>query len=563
MDNMVNNKKKKYLIIIGLVLVALIGVTFAYFNYYNETSSKKLLAGDVYLNMDDTGGFLLLSNIFPETPEEARSRNDNIVTFTIDGRNSTTNKTIWYEIMLDEGDNDNSFAVKIRPEHLRFDLSEVINGEKTLIVDNQSYTELNSTRIWVDQVDPGTLNISREYELRVWLDEDVLISTSDPFADYPANTWSSTYASVKVSVYGDFEEKTLTTPDSNETPATCFTYQETTVGPTNSYTYLYKTATINTSDEAVAICMDYTLNTINGGRDISDAGDGYLTYCQGTGTWWDATFEQKLSSYGEEDIDYLVNNGVLTNYNEETRYYTLNTNDTAVNTCMDYMLNIVGGDHSDAGDGYDSFCKGTGTFGDQTFESWLQLGEFYQPEVDYFVANGVLTELEPTVGLEITDYNASCGTDVIIPSQINGMDVVGISINDDTGSAFYDKGLTSVVFPNTMIYINNEAFWNNNITTLEIPSSVTSIGERAFQYNPLVKVNVKGNPSLGDSSFLASDDNYPSGSKFEAFKYGGTCAELNQYASVISSEWNTLSHPALIITKDGYSCVYNNYGIPL
>ena len=41
----------------------------------------------------------------------------------------------------------------------------------------------------------------------MWLSSNVLISDSNQNADYPATGYENYYASVKVSVYGDFVEK--------------------------------------------------------------------------------------------------------------------------------------------------------------------------------------------------------------------------------------------------------------------------------------------------------------------------------------------------------------------
>ena len=202
-------KKNKKIGLIVLTLIALIGVTYAYFSYYGQSENRKLVAGDVYLEMDETGGFMELTNAFPETAEKARSRDDNIITFSIDGRNSTTNKTIYYEIMLSEGEAVEGASVRIRPEHLRFDLVEIIDGVETMVVKNKTYNELQNKRIWVNQVNPGTANITINYELRVWIDENVFISDTNDSADYKASTWKDTYASIVVSVYGDFQEKDM------------------------------------------------------------------------------------------------------------------------------------------------------------------------------------------------------------------------------------------------------------------------------------------------------------------------------------------------------------------
>ncbi len=135
----------------------------------------------------------------------------------------------------------------------------------------------------------------------------------------------------------------------------------------------------------------------------------------------------------------------------------------------------------------------------------------------------------------ITGYDASCGTDVVIPSKINGNTVVGISsfafnascleetksnVNDDYKIKFLDYNndekysvnkvlmeirncisdrLTSVVIPETIHEIGDYAFTYNALTDVTIPSSVRTIGNYAFSSNNLRTVTYNGNES--DISF--------------------------------------------------------------
>ena len=91
--------------------------------------------------------------------------------------------------------------------------------------------------------------------------------------------------------------------------------------------------------------------------------------------------------------------------------------------------------------------------------------------------------------LEITDYDESCGTDVVIPETIGGYTVTEIADGrydyntSSFTSAFANKGITNVVIPNTVTYIGYATFYNNNIKSLEIPSSVKRIESYAFTYN--------------------------------------------------------------------------------
>ena len=74
--------------------------------------------------------------------------------------------------------------------------------------------------------------------------------------------------------------------------------------------------------------------------------------------------------------------------------------------------------------------------------------------------------------LEITDYDESCGTDVVIPETIGGYTVTEIADGrydyntSSFTSAFANKGITSVIFPNTITTVGYAAFYNNNINSL-------------------------------------------------------------------------------------------------
>ena len=80
---------------------------------------------------------------------------------------------------------------------------------------------------------------------------------------------------------------------------------------------------------------------------------------------------------------------------------------------------------------------------------------------------------------EITDYNGK-DKNVVIPTHIDGMEVV--SIGPD---AFWNKGLTSVVFPPTLSVIGFYAFAFNELKDVRIPESVALIEDGAFMHNEL------------------------------------------------------------------------------
>ena len=108
----------------------------------------------------------------------------------------------------------------------------------------------------------------------------------------------------------------------------------------------------------------------------------------------------------------------------------------------------------------------------------------------------------------LTDYDSINGpSDLIIPTEIDGHPVTTIA-----AKAFYNKGLTSLILPESLITIKGPSyggadtykgtFANNNLTYLRIPDSVISIGTCAFRQNDLDAVYFgSGLQVIGAESF--------------------------------------------------------------
>ena len=147
-----------------------------------------------------------------------------------------------------------------------------------------------------------------------------------------------------------------------------------------------------------------------------------------------------------------------------------------------------------------TLCSGNALDNGMTLKEGVQKGLI--PSSDY-----------ATAGLEVNWYNGG-GTDVVIPSEIDGKKVVAIAndaftsagvtptninnIKKVSASYLYSGnkyvatplnisvtglGITSVVIPNTVTSIGINAFAYNQLTEVTIPSSVTSIGINAFSEN--------------------------------------------------------------------------------
>ena len=123
----------------------------------------------------------------------------------------------------------------------------------------------------------------------------------------------------------------------------------------------------------------------------------------------------------------------------------------------------------------------------------------------------------------ITKYINNDILDVVIPSNINGKQVVAIgndafrnlgltnivipnSITNIGISAFRENYLTSVTIPNSVTSIGDSAFYDNKLTSVTIPNSVTSIGSSAFENNQLTSVTIPNSvTSIGDYAFFRNN----------------------------------------------------------
>ena len=93
-----------------------------------------------------------------------------------------------------------------------------------------------------------------------------------------------------------------------------------------------------------------------------------------------------------------------------------------------------------------------------------------------------------------------CPTDVVIPTKINGKNVLVIgedAFSKNYGANTQDGRITSVVLPKTLTVIERRAFYGNKIKTLTIPKNVTEIKGNAFGNNLLQKVTFEGTKIRG------------------------------------------------------------------
>ncbi len=490
-----NNKKKKIIIISIIlgILVLTIGLTYAMFTISKYSSNSKLIAGDIYMHYKEASQGIKLENAIPSDTYDTTSYFE----FTIDGKNTYLKKDIYYEIVLAYG-NEIQNKTRIKDNLLKFRLTEVIDNKETELFTDRSFSNLTNKRIWVETIPKGTNNeILKRYRLYMWLSNDTIICGGDETenCDYYIDKepyWENVYASIKVGVNGDFEEKTLATD------ASCFTteydYEGATVNSIMASQTYQEPPTDNRNE--LSKCVDY-FNKFE-----PNEGETALDFCKGTGTFFGNTFQTHLDNNSFDntmltelkELNIVINDNKVNSIMASQEYTELPDNRNELSKCMDYCKT----DTFDDGSTNETYCKGTGTLNNKTFQDGLNNKSITLS--NYLIDNNIVKVTGQTI--TITNYDDTCEKDVVIPSSINGAKVVAIG-----GSAFGGKQLTSVIIPNTVINImdreyRTNAFGNNNLKKVIIPDSVTTIGDSAFYNNQLTNVSISNNiVTIGKDAF--------------------------------------------------------------
>lgn len=104
----------------------------------------------------------------------------------------------------------------------------------------------------------------------------------------------------------------------------------------------------------------------------------------------------------------------------------------------------------------------------------------------------------------ITDYDKTCGTEVDVPSSIDGKIVTIIDEN-----AFRNKELTKVTLYYGITTLKNGAFQNNSITELKLSSTISVLGDYSFYKNKLKNVDLpEGVTYIGTFCFADNQIEY-------------------------------------------------------
>ena len=191
-------------VIVAIILVIVLGTAYAFFNYNKIGDNSRLVVGDIYMHYNETNQ-ITVENVMPSSTYDE----NNYFEFTIDGKNTYEKKDIWYEIVLSHGDSDDIRTTRIKDELLKFRLVEIKDGNQRIILSNASYNDLTSKKIYVNTIPANTAGeILYTYRLYMWIDANTKIGNTEQ-ADYTMEEWNDVYASIKVNVTGDFNEKSI------------------------------------------------------------------------------------------------------------------------------------------------------------------------------------------------------------------------------------------------------------------------------------------------------------------------------------------------------------------
>lgn len=115
-------------------------------------------------------------------------------------------------------------------------------------------------------------------------------------------------------------------------------------------------------------------------------------------------------------------------------------------------------------------------------------------------ADNLVDQCFQVSGDMIVDYDATCGSEVIVPAQINNKEIKSIGFR-----AFKKKNLTKVQISEGIQWIAHQAFIWNEIQSLELPNSITKISDQAFLANKLQSITIPGSLKIISQQVFAEN----------------------------------------------------------
>ena len=192
-----SRKYYAYAIAFFLIIAISFGVTYSFFFYRKEDSRQAdITSGEVYVRIQEQAVNLTLNKMYPRTNEEARARNDNYIDFTVKAKNTSPTKEVSYSVIITNGENVQG-KTRINPDYLLIDLQEKVGNEYTYVKDAVSLSSFSFSDIIPINT---TSEMTKEYRLRVWVSDSLVISNSETNATYTQTEFNNLFASIHVEV---------------------------------------------------------------------------------------------------------------------------------------------------------------------------------------------------------------------------------------------------------------------------------------------------------------------------------------------------------------------------
>ena len=191
--------KKKYLYALGVfvIIAILFGVSYSFFTYTKvDTRQADIASGEVYVRIEEQAVNLSLNKMYPRTSEEARARNDNYIDFTIDAKNTSPTKELAYAINITNGENVQG-KTRINPQYISLDLQEKVGNEYQYVKNAVPLSSFSFSDIVPINT---TSEITREFRLRIWVNDTITISDTEANASYTQSQFANLYANIHIEV---------------------------------------------------------------------------------------------------------------------------------------------------------------------------------------------------------------------------------------------------------------------------------------------------------------------------------------------------------------------------